>query len=94
MLTGRNITLSKQNAQLQDDITDLRCRSVTDNMVILGISEHLKLLQDSIGGAPLGLIHPLPEPTEVEEKWKENIATYDGHNSKLICRGCCFRKLL
>jgi hypothetical protein len=44
-----------------------------DNMVILDNSEHLKLLQDSIGGAPLDLIHPLPEPTEVEESEMETL---------------------
>jgi hypothetical protein len=40
-------------------------------MVILGISEHPKQLQDSIGGASSVPIHPQPEPIEVEESGME-----------------------
>jgi hypothetical protein len=42
-----NKTLKKKNQDLQSDITDLRCRSMRDNIVILGISEHPQYIHDS-----------------------------------------------
>jgi hypothetical protein len=36
-----------KNQDLQNDITNLRCRSMRENIVILGISEHQQYIHDS-----------------------------------------------
>jgi chromosome segregation ATPase len=61
VLSDCNKNLQKQNKQLQEDVTDVRCRSMRDNLVMPGISEHPHLLQDSIRGAPAIPLHMSPE---------------------------------
>lgn len=53
-LTLKNIELKKANQLLSDDVTDLKCRSMRDNLVIVGIPEVSRSilgLMGAVGGA-------------------------------------------
>lgn len=53
-LTQKNIELKKANQLLSDDVTDLKCRSMRDNLVIVGIPEVARSISGfmgAVGGA-------------------------------------------
>ena len=53
-LTQKNIELKRANQFLSDDVTDLKCRSMRDNLVIVGIPEVARSilgLMCAVGGA-------------------------------------------
>ena len=48
-----NTKLQSDNSQLHEDITDLECRSMRDNMVFLGISEDIQAGAATTDPAPM-----------------------------------------
>ncbi|XP_053375120.1 uncharacterized protein LOC123554108 isoform X2 [Mercenaria mercenaria] len=87
VLTEDNKKLHKQNKQLQEDVTDVRCRSMRDNLVMLGISEHPFLLQDSTGGAPSVPLHQPSEPSGGSSMDTSSSATGSPATTPLITTG-------
>jgi hypothetical protein len=75
-----NKSLDKQNKDLHNDVVDLQCRSMRDNVVILGISEHPRYITNSTKDTPAVMMDlPAMPYTSVENTTSSGVlSTTDG----------------
>ena len=72
-----NAKFQSDNSQLHEDITDLKCRSMRDNMVFLGISEDIQAGAATTDPAPM-------EISQQPSSYAQVASTVESYASKVI----------